>query len=160
MQRNHETRIVYNHSDSYPTWLGERMVEHIQTSDLDADGEAFFALTIVDESESPTPEQLADLKARGFWRNVSSGDDWYSALRDCQGNLAKYIQAGYLPAMDNSVLTVKDIFIEWGYVIDLDERALVVYDSNVVIARIPFFEIRSGKYDKTREMDRLESLND
>lgn len=26
-RKNNENKITYNHSDSYPTWLGEKIVE-------------------------------------------------------------------------------------------------------------------------------------
>lgn len=123
------TIVTYNHSDSYPTWLGVRVAKFIQDADLADVARKFHDLTQVDPADKPTPEQLADLKARGFWSQVSTGDDWYSALRNAQSDLGAYLDAGYIPALNNSVLDTVDPYLEWGYLVDLDENVLVIYES-------------------------------
>lgn len=123
------TLITYNHYDSYPTYLGVQMAKFVRSADLDAAAQKFMALTPVDESGKPSPEQLADLKKRGFWQDVSAGDDWYAALRGAQGSLLEYLEAGYIPAMSAEVIRKSDIWIEWGYVVDLDARELKIYEA-------------------------------
>lgn len=162
----HDSKMygTYNHSDSYPSWLGVRMVEFIQEADLDTLGDKVANLTLVDEGESPTPEQLADLKARGYWQNVSSGADWYAALRNAQGDLGKYIEAGYLPEFDaTEALASSNIFIEYGYVIDLDTRELRVYENGddgkhmVKLAELTFNEILAPGFDGQGYMNKIEN---
>lgn len=124
---NGQTTITYNHSDSYPTWLGCKVAKFIQGADLERIAALLPGLVQVDEIDKPSPEQLADLKARGFWQDVSTGDDWYAALRSAQGDILAYLEAGYIPSMSPEVIQKSDIFIEWGYLIDLDERVLRIY---------------------------------
>lgn len=164
MRRNGEVRVTYNHSDSYPSWLGSKTLEYVKRADVEADAEAYFQLPIVDEGLVPTKEQAADLKARGYWKNVSTSIDWYSHLRDCQGSIEDYIKAGYLPVMPDSVLTEKDIFIEWGYVIDVDAKELVVYEGQsagpAIVARFPFDMIKHPDFDADLAVAVLEPTDD
>lgn len=162
----HDDKIIgtYNHSDSYPTGLGVRMVEFIQQNDLDAIATKLDTVVLVDEDESPTAEQLADLKERGFWANVSTGSDWYSALRNAQGNLAAYIEAGYIPRFDvRHFLDKGDCFIEYGYVVDLDEHLLVVYEYGKdgrpmpILGVVTFDAILAPGFDVAFVMEQLES---
>lgn len=165
----HDGKIIgtYNHSDSYPTWLGVRMVEFIQQNDLDAIATKLDTVVTVDEDESPTAAQLEHLKERGFWANVSTGSDWYSALRNAQGNLAAYIEAGYIPRFDvQHYLDKGDCFIEYGYVVDLDERLLIVYEYGEdgrpmpILGTVPFDDILAPGFDAAAVMEQLEKGNE
>lgn len=131
VKKNDKTIAVYNHSDSYPTWLGKQMFLLVRVADLTTLAEGIEKVVVVKETEKPSAEQLADLKARGFWQNVSTGDDWYAALRNAQGDLEKYVEAGYIPSFDpTSAINGDRSWLEWGYVIDLDERSLIVHQLN------------------------------
>lgn len=150
-----QTTITYNHYDSYPNWLGVEAAKLVRDNDLSGMGEKIRALKQVDESADPTPEQLEDLKERGFWENVSSGKDWYAALRNAQGNILRYIEAGYIPQMDPEVINKSDCFIEWGYLVDLDTEHLHIYkyvgregDPMRLVASLPFSILR-GRTDET-----------
>ena len=156
-----KTLGTYNHFDSYPSWLGLRMLEFVQRQDF-ADLVAKLAtLQRVDEQEEPTAEQLADLKERGFWQDVGTGRDWYSALRGAQGDLAAYLTAGYIPALDvEAALNEKETWLEWGYIVDLDASSLDVYASEYGVgwrkAASYSFEFIRGQGDAARSaMERL-----
>lgn len=162
----HDGKIIgtYNHSDSYPTWLGVRMVEFIQQNDLDAIAAKLDTVVAVEAGESPTAEQLADLKERGFWENVSTGTDWYSALRNAQGNLAAYIEVGYITSFDvQHFLDTGNCFIEYGYVVDLDERLLVVHEYHTerapmpILGTVTFDHILAPGFDAAAVMEQLEN---
>lgn len=115
-----EVYRTYNHSDSYPSWLGARVGEFIRDADADIVRRQVKAMRIVDESAKADPASLAILEAHGIAQNVSAGDDWYAALRGLQGNLAGYLLVGIWPNWtwgDNQ---------EWGYLADFDERKLFV----------------------------------
>jgi hypothetical protein len=161
MRHNGELRLTYNHSDSYPSWLGSKTLQYIQRADVEDDAIAYFQLPTVDESEQPTPEQSVDLKARGYWHSVSTSADWYSHLRDCQGDIERYIRAGYLPTISNTVLTEKDIFMEWGYVIDVDAKELVVYEGQsngpTKVATYAFDVVKSPHFDPDAAVAVLET---
>lgn len=123
------TRYVYNHMDSYPSWLGVKMIELVRDHDMTEVTAQVFTLDVVDEQDKPTPAQLEDLKARDFWQNVSHGDDWYSALRSAQGQPLEYIKAGYWPDLGYSPLVETNNGFEWGYIVNADTQTLDVYQS-------------------------------
>lgn len=162
MLLNGQTRTVYNHYDSYPTGLGVQVVEFLRTQeDLAGTAEKFFALTVVDESATPEQDVLDDLKARGFWEQVSTGADWYSALRSAQGNIGAYIEAGYVPAQKADPRSEKDSWLEWGYLVDLDEKVLRVYEYGYktgakLVAAIPFDKLLAPGFDPLTEMSLIE----
>lgn len=144
-------KAVYNHYDSYPSGLGLDTIKFTRGLD-NADkrqelAAKVAALTTIDENEVPTPEQAADLEARGFSpQKVSSGDDWYAWLRDAQGGLAKYIDAGYMP--DSASFGNDSLFCEWGYIINLAENTLEVYKG---FQRAPHEGGFWASYDPTSE---------
>lgn len=126
-----QEKVTYNHSDSYPDWLGLNVYRFV--AQLMKDGAVEEAakrvreLTVVKESgPAPTPDQVAALRR---WANtsVSTRDltDWYVLLRETQGDPDAILTAGYL--IDGSDFPLDSLFAEWGYVIDFDAKTLDVY---------------------------------
>jgi len=143
---NGRLRTTYNHFDSYPTGLGVSMVEFIQGTDMSTLGAKVFDLTLVEEQDSPTPEQMEALVKAGTWENVSTGGDWYSALRGTQGEPEKMIESGFWMGQGFDPTQASDSWLEWGYLIDLDAGELLVYDiayekDPVIRRRIPFADL-------------------
>lgn len=129
-----EVKASYNHSDSYPTWLGNRVLEFIKAADLDDVRRKARALVKVPD-RAPTAEEIERLKP---YTNlgVSTGrtDEWYCLLRETQGDLAKILDAGiYEP------FPVDDE--EYDYIVDLDDDCLVIHDHGTQVASIPFTEL-------------------
>ncbi len=125
-----EVKAAYNHSDSYPSWLGKRMVEQV-TDMLDRWGIEDMRkharnLVLVDESTAPTADQIETLK--GF-SNLGVGnqtdDDWYCLLRELQGDLTDTLTVGYM--IDGNDFAKDGLFCEWGYLVNLDDGVLEVY---------------------------------
>jgi hypothetical protein len=124
-----EVHAAYSQYDGYPSGLGEgpvrKFVGWLDQPGAEADArERIAKLTYVDEAEKPTAAQLAQL---GAWRDahVSTGDDWYSALRNAQGNLAAYLTAGYFP--DNVEFANDSLFCEWAYLVNFDTKVVEFY---------------------------------
>lgn len=119
-------KITYNHSDSYPTWLGVHTLKWLRDADLQAVADQARALRVVSEDEKPTAEDIAALAP---WTNlsVSTGktDEWYCLLRGSQGILAEILACGYLE--DGVSFAADSLFCEWGYVLDLDRAVFQVY---------------------------------
>lgn len=121
-------KIAYNHSDSYPSWLGSRFLKDLR--ELTRDPEAFKAaarnLTLVDEDTKPTKAQIAAL-AKHANTSVSSGnpEEWYVLLRDLQSELAGTLDAGYI--IDYADFALSSLHCEWGYLADLDAGVFQVY---------------------------------
>lgn len=124
-----DTKITYNHFDSYPDGLGTDILK--QVSDLVKDLAKLHAdarrLALVDEDSTPTLQQIQDLQK--YWDpNVSTGSakEWYSLLRNMQGDLAAHLGVGVM--IDSGEFPMDSLFCEWGYLVDLDRHVLEVYE--------------------------------
>lgn len=119
-----EERLTYNHYDSYPSGLGLTTVRWLRDADLNKVVEQVTNLRAVNEQEKPTAAERAALAAYSD-PGVSTGDDWYSTLRNCQGDLGLTLEAGFITDADDFALD--SLFCEWGYVIDLQRAVFQVY---------------------------------
>jgi hypothetical protein len=125
-----QPKAVYNHFDSYPSGLGCKAVAFAQTLDLtdvSAVRKTFAKIKIIDENGVPTAAEEKHLRSIGIApQQVSSGEDWYAWLRDAQGDLTEYARIGFMP--DSTSFGEDSLFCEWGYLINLDNLTLEVYE--------------------------------
>lgn len=128
---NGKDKLMYNHSDSYPSGLGIAMVEGtrnlLMKTGLEKTIEMATAIRLVDEhTDKPTPE---DIKRLGKFANTNVGeqteDDWYCLLRHAQGDIEAVLKAGVM--IDGNEFVRDSLFCEWGYILNLDEKVLEVY---------------------------------
>jgi hypothetical protein len=127
---NGELKIGYNHSDSYPSWLGEKALKFAQTAcapeAITETRSSVASLVLVNEEEPPTPEQIEALEE---FANLTVGtqkaDDWYVLLRETQGQPAAILRAGFM--IDGCDFPADSLFCEWGYLIDFDAETFEVY---------------------------------
>lgn len=130
------TKGSYNHSDSYPTWLGNRVLEYLAALKAEEGGmdKARTQARLLREvpKRKPTPAEIKRL-APYTDLGVSEGStqDWYCLLRLAQGDLALVLESGYYYPMGVGEE-------EWSYVIDFDAEALEVFEYDTRIATIPF----------------------
>lgn len=122
-----EIKTAYNHHDSYPDWLGTNVLDWAHGVDIEAATEAARALRVVTDADEPTDDDIARLAP---YTNTGVGGrgerpDWYQLLRETQGHPAAMLDAGAIE--DASSFPTDSLFAEWGYVVDLDARALEVY---------------------------------
>lgn len=129
-----EDKLIYNHSDSYPDYLGRKVLEYIrlaaEENHLDQLRNAVGTLAPVYESDEPTAEQLK-LIGKKYWSNVSSGKDWYAYLRETQGDIDAIIESGYV-MVHKGARDGDDVFIEYTYVIDLDANEFISYSGSPI----------------------------
>lgn len=124
---NGRDKITYNHCDSYPTWLGKKIVDFIQTSSLEEMRQIASRIILVRQDDIPTPEQIEECKE---WADLGVGKrtltDWYCLLRNAQGDLSAYAK-GLRYMIDNHTFLADSLFCEWAYIVNLDECAFEVY---------------------------------
>lgn len=119
-------KLSYQQFDSYPSGVGISVLSWARTvMDWDEVKNKARSLVLVDESETPTAEQRALLDPSLTDSGVSNGVDWYSVLREAQGDPAKLLDAKFI--LDSKRFVSDGLFNEWTYVIDLDEMKLEVY---------------------------------
>ena len=120
-----EVKVTYNHSDSYPSGLGDEVLKfaHGITPEV---RERAGGLHMVNQDGKPTPEEI---KRLAWYANRRVGsqqiEDWYVLLRETQGDPVATLDAGVM--IESRAFAADSLFCEWGYVIDLDENRFEVY---------------------------------
>lgn len=118
-------KASYNHFDSYPNGLGLDVVKFVQgIANVSEVFEKAQAITLVSEDAEPTPEQVQQITGQSK-PDAAVGGDWYTWLRDAQGNLAEYLLIGFM--IDNKAFGYASLFCEWGYLVNLDNKTVEVY---------------------------------
>lgn len=119
--------LAYQQFDSYPTGVGDTTLVELKEL-LFGDTriplkDQVRAIRLVNESDEPTEEEQKQYTET--WDNVSTGGDWYSFLRDCQGHIAKWLKVGVM--YDSKSFINNSLFCEWAYIVNLDTMKLEVY---------------------------------
>ena len=124
---NGQDKVFYNGYDSYPSVLGNDMLKVVRRYTTDELEDFFDSLEDV-SGRNITPEDIEACSSYGLsFRNVGTGDDWYSLLRDVQGDLATQIKLK-IPFYEDATDFLDDpLFCEWAYIINLDDDTLEVY---------------------------------
>lgn len=124
-----EIKISYQQYDSYPDGVGVTVLNYLKSGPVDMAAKARALRVVTDE----TPVTDADIASLGRFADtaVSTGDlrEWYVLLRATQGDPAAILEAGtVLSALE---FTKESLFCEWGYLINIDEGCLEVYQGFV-----------------------------
>lgn len=128
---NGKDYIAYNHSDSYPDGLGADFVKQVtellnKMGSPDTLRAQFAAVRLVDENTPPTDEDITRFSAHA---NTSVGNqtktDWYCLLRELQGNLSGYLEAGVM--IDGASFLLDSLFCEYAYILNLDTMECEFY---------------------------------
>lgn len=131
-RKNGVDKLTYNHYDSYPSWLGSKVVEFCKNHSVKELNEIFDKIIMIDKSSTPTEEQINECIQNGFSDfRVSTGtkDDWYCLLRNCQGNLECLSNAKeHAYMIDNRDFIKGSLFCEYAYIINLDDEVLEFWE--------------------------------
>ena len=137
IRKNGVDKCTYNHSDSYPSWLGRKVLEFCANNTVDDLSKFFDRIELVNEDEKPTQEQIKKCVEAGYYNksvSTKSTEDWYCLLRNLQGNFDEYQKLidnneETTIFMTDSVLFIKDsLFCEYAYIINLDDEVLEFYE--------------------------------
>jgi len=125
---NGQEKATYNHSDSYPSWLGKRIIEVIKNSSLEKLKCVAETIELIQPEGKPTNEQIEHCKPfSDFGVSTGETDDWYCLLLNAQGDLQPYMENKLKYMVDNKEFLHNSLFCEWAYIINLDENKLEVY---------------------------------
>lgn len=131
-----QIKATYNHSDSYPSWLGQRVLEFSRTLTDAATYDVTIAqardVRMIEDDDAAVPEtDLAALAAKGVLPNTAVGNradspTWYQALRDVQGDLGRTLELGYM--IDGAAFAQDSLFCEYAYLVNLDTKMVEFYE--------------------------------
>lgn len=126
-RKNGEDKLTYNHFDSYPDWLGRKVVEFCKETSIEEMSAIFDKIVLVDEYAKPTKAQIEScIKYYDGRVSTQSVEDWYCLLREAQGNLDVY-KDGLEYMIDNHGFIENSLFCEYAYIINLDDGVLEFY---------------------------------
>lgn len=124
----------YNQYDSYPEGMGFGIVEFIKNRLLTKDNvdtmkRMVSNLEVVNSSNDPTLEDLS-FYAEFHDKRVSNGKDWYSLLRNLQGEKCLDAILDYkLHHMFDDMKFINDsLFCEYAYFLNFDNYTLELYE--------------------------------
>ena len=118
--------VHYNHSDSYPSYLGLSVLNFIQGSSLEELQKIASQIVLVSEDETPTLSQIEELENNHCLDYFTEKDDWYTILRPVQGNLNAY-KNGLKFMIDGKDFLLDSLFCEYAYIINIDTQTLEFY---------------------------------
>lgn len=119
-------KVTYNHSDSYPSWLGRQTLQFFRTAQADQLAKVAAGIKLVDEEKRLTKAQRQSV-AKYLENEPSSRDDWYNLLREAQGEWDYWYQG--LPYMIDYQGFFYGFNCEWCYVYDVDAQQLEIYSN-------------------------------
>ena len=130
-RKNGIDKLTYNHSDSYPDWLGDSIARFCAETSVEDMNAIYDAIELVKEESTPTPEQVERCVEAGYFDDAvgkRSELDWYCLLRGLMGDLDEYAEiakaGGTIYMIDDGNFILDSLFCEYGYVIDLDDEVL------------------------------------
>jgi len=143
-----QRKYTYNHSDSYPTGLGQEVVKFCKTvTDWDAFKANAKKVKLVDEDDKATNAQI-NKYIRFANTDVGEGElnSWYCLLRSIQGiGVLEQILLGNLEHMIDSNEFIKEsLFCEYAYIINLDTMKLEMYEG--------YQKAKNGKYKSCKKV--------
>lgn len=122
--------VQYNHSDSYPTWLGKKILQEVRELDIDQMRTYVAAVKLVPEDKTPTAAQFKKLEKVFPGMDLDTARDkkhtWYDILRDYQGELARFVTEN-IPFWPDYDGFQHSFGCEWAYIVDLDRETLEIY---------------------------------
>jgi hypothetical protein len=142
LRKNNKDKIMYNHFDSYPSCLGEEMVEYVKNHSKEEMTALYDKLIMVDEefntsqfTEEQKEKYKEFMKKNDFFSHTIAGTKtaenitMYCFLHEFQGRLYKYDEYPEIDLMiDNHDFIKCSLFCEWAYIINLDTNKLEVWE--------------------------------
>ncbi|MDU1912528.1 hypothetical protein [Fusobacterium sp.] len=142
LRKNNKDKTTYNHFDSYPSYLGEEMVEYVKNHSKEEMTALYDKLIMVDEefntsqfTEEQKERYKEFMKKNDFFSHTLDGAktaeniSMYCFLHEFQGRLYKYDEYPEIDLMiDNHNFIKNSLFCEWAYIINLDTNKLEVWE--------------------------------
>lgn len=125
--KNGENKLTYNHFDSYPSRLGQDVVNFIKLNDDNSLENIFNSIQLVKEDDYPNEVEQLTLKQLGYGTQYRGKNlQWYEIIGPHAGDLGIY-SSGFTFMLNNNDFIKNSLFCEWAYIINLDSKELEIY---------------------------------
>lgn len=121
---NGKKTATYNHFDSYPSHLGNRLVNQIlhliSAFGLEKVLHQWSQCKIITDGMKPTEEDVAKLKPyTNLGVSEQSTDDWYCLTHGTQGDMIAMLHCGYIYECDYD-------WVDYVYIVDWDAQEFTI----------------------------------
>lgn len=130
-RKNGIDKTMYNHFDSYPSYLGLHVAEFCAGTTISEMNRICDAIEMVSVGSTPSMREIKFCVNHGLTDlevSSRSANDWYCLLRRMQGNpqlLKSVVQsAGKAYMIDDSSFIKDSLWCEYAYIINLDAGVL------------------------------------
>jgi hypothetical protein len=124
---NEQDKITYNHFDSYPDWLGRKVMEYVSQTPLDRMRLVANRIVLVGEQTKPSADLIEKYrKFADLGVSTRKYEEWYCLLRKTQGDLSSY-QNDLRHMIDSQLFLTDSLFCEWAYIVNLDSESFEIY---------------------------------
>jgi len=130
-------KVAYNHYDSYPDELGEKVLMYIKTRDIMDLHNIFNEIRLVNDYDKVVINDIDKYREFSDYRvNGGKLDSWYCLLRNMQGDLEAHERAEIM-------LDGVDSFNEeeYDYLIDLDDENFVIFSHGNHVVSFPLDQL-------------------
>ena len=125
--KNGVNKLTYNHSNSYPSGLGDNIISFLKDSDVNELNNIFNDIQLVNELDYPSEEEEKKIKELGYSVNYrGKKENWFGILASSLGDINVY-KEGLTFMLDYNDFILDGLHCEWAYVINLDENCLEIY---------------------------------
>jgi hypothetical protein len=124
-----EDKVSYNQYDSYPSGLGQTVVEFIQNTDDKELKRIAKGVVVVSDTAPPLKRHVRECQELGIVDlgvSEQSEGDWYCLVRGAQGE-PEYLKKGLRYMYGDPGFLLDGLYCEWAYIINLDDMVLEVY---------------------------------
>ena len=135
-----ELAAAYNHSDSYPSWLGVKTLAQLREATPETIEKTAGRLTRVSQNRHPTPRQLEITRqfVPPIYENArqepQNRPDWYAALHRAQGDWSAWFSG--LPYCLDAGAFIYEGSCEWAYIVNVQTQELEVYAGTTVALQV------------------------
>lgn len=125
--KNGESKITYNHFDSYPSGLGKSIFKFIKSNSIEDLNFYFDNLILVEEKDFPNDYEKKTLdKLDYLYQYKDEKLNWFQILGSTLGDL-DVLNEGLFFFINANDFIKESLFCEWGYIINLDTNELEIY---------------------------------
>lgn len=125
--KNNTSKLTYNHYDSYPSCLGNNVLNFIKNMSVSELNSIYDNITLVQGDDTPNESQSVQLKKLGY-STIYHGKEltWHEIIGSTAGDFS-YLKDDFPFMIDSNDFITKSLHCEWGYIVNLNDNTLEIY---------------------------------
>ena len=159
--KNGQTKVTYNHSDSYPSYLGVNILNELRQYTIGIMNATFKEIILVKEYSKPTNKNIRKYITHSN-DLVDDGNlyNWYVLLRNTQGTFKPYLDWKIFHMIDSQNFIKDSLFCEWAYIVNLKTKRLEVWQGCQTVENNNRYNIKTDDEYKSCKLLISFPLND